>query len=50
MKNINWILEKIKDSWIEEETAYTGKHWVKCYLVRGRTIIAESKKFYINVW
>lgn len=33
-----------------EKTAYTGRHWVECFIVRdGKVCIAKSGKFIINI-
>lgn len=48
-KNL-WYIASVKWFAIEEEAAYSWKHWVKCYVVNdNREIIAESDRFYINI-
>lgn len=32
-----------------EETAYTGKHYVQCFVLKNGRCIAKSKEFFINV-
>lgn len=32
-----------------EPTAYTGKHWIECFIVQGEKIIAASERFYVNI-
>jgi len=32
-----------------ETTAYTGRHWVKVFIVRGGLIYAESEPFIVNI-
>jgi hypothetical protein len=32
-----------------EDTAYTGSHWIECFLVRGSTIVARSGRLLVNV-
>jgi len=32
-----------------ESTAYTGKHYVQCFVIKGGRCIAKSKEFIINV-
>ncbi len=48
-KNL-WYVVSIKWFAMEEEAAYSWKHWVKCYVVNdNKEIIAESDKFFINI-
>lgn len=32
-----------------EHTAYTGKHWVECYIVKHGVCIARSREFVVNI-
>lgn len=32
-----------------EETAYTGKHYVECFVIKGNTCVRWTKPFFINV-
>lgn len=32
-----------------ESTAFTGKHWIECFIVRDRVCLARSGPFYVNV-
>lgn len=45
-------IQFIKWLWwgIEETTAYSGKHWVKCFLVKNNIVIRESDRFYVNIY
>lgn len=33
-----------------EHTLYTGKHWIQCYIIKGGYCVAESDKFYVNIY
>ena len=35
-------------SW--EKSLYTGKHWIECFIVKNRTCVARSGKFYVNIY
>ena len=33
----------------EEQTLYTGSHWVRCYVMKDRVCIAKSAPFVVNI-
>lgn len=33
----------------QERTAYTGSHWVRCYVMKDRVCIAKSAPFVVNI-
>lgn len=33
-----------------ESSSYTGKHWIRCFIVKNGYLVAESNRFYINVF
>jgi hypothetical protein len=43
-KNSTKPLEQIENS------LYTGKHWIQCFIIKGNTLVAESKPFFVNVF
>lgn len=34
----------------EESTSYTGKHWIQCFIVKDGVCVAESERFYVNIY
>ena len=37
-----------RDYWTEQ-TSYTGRHWVKCFVIQNGYCVAESEKFWVVV-
>lgn len=33
-----------------EESLYTGKHWIECFIVKNGICVARSGKFYVNIY
>ena len=33
-----------------EDSLYTGKHWIECFIVKNSICVARSGKFYVNVY
>ncbi len=33
----------------EEKTAYVGKHWIQCFIVKGGLLVAQSERFYLRL-
>lgn len=33
----------------EEQTAYVGKHWIQCFVVKSGRLAAVSEKFFVNL-
>lgn len=47
-KLINWKINN--DQHInEEKTAYKWIHWIKCFLIQDKYLVAESSKFYVKI-
>jgi predicted nucleotidyltransferase len=32
-----------------ESSAYTGKHWIECFIIKDNICVARSGKFYVNI-
>ncbi|MBN2005584.1 MAG: nucleotidyltransferase [Anaerolineae bacterium] len=32
-----------------EQTEYTGKHWIQCFIIRNRVCVSKSSRFYVNI-
>lgn len=32
-----------------ESTAYTGRHWIECFIIRNRVCIGRSGQFFVNI-
>jgi hypothetical protein len=47
-KNLNGTLsENPRINW--ERTAYTGKHWIECFVVKDGQCVGRSGKFFVNI-
>ena len=33
-----------------ESTSFTGKHWIQCFIIKNGVCVAESDKFYVNIF
>lgn len=33
-----------------EESLYTGKHWIECFIVKNGICVARSGRFYVNIY
>ena len=33
-----------------EESLYTGKHWIECFIVKDEICVARSGRFYVNIY
>jgi hypothetical protein len=33
----------------EEDTAYTGMHWVECFIIKDDVCVARSGEFVVNI-
>ena len=33
-----------------EESLYTGKHWIECFIVKDGNCVARSDRFYVNIF
>ena len=44
----NYASESMLENW--EHTAYTGKHWIQCFIIKNGACVAESDRFYVNIF
>jgi hypothetical protein len=33
-----------------EQTLYTGKHWIQCFIIKNGVCVAESDRFFVNIF